>query len=232
MRSRSVSDIVLTATLDVPVPGAPVLADWQRETSTRLALEPGDVEVMPLARTQVRWPEYKRCVQAMSDWVCALGLPDVLADSDMALMVCRGARYHHDAEQYGAAAFCNLFLSEDKGMDLHFPNTGQRIPLKHGTAVIFDTCQPHGVIHRSSDRFIAEAVSPDPSFVQVFLTWELPIDNAGVADALKVVFDIAGSASLQLEDEQVWFNGAPGIVCPESGRWLTSLSAPSAYNCR
>jgi hypothetical protein len=107
MRSRSVSDLVLTTTLDVPVPGAPVLADWQRETSTRLALEPGDVEVMPLARTQVRWPEYKRCVQAMSDWLCALGLPDVLADSDMALMACRGARYHHDAEQYGAAAFCN-----------------------------------------------------------------------------------------------------------------------------
>jgi hypothetical protein len=113
-------------------------------------------------------------------------------------------------------------------MDLHFPNTGQRIPLKHGTAMIFDTCQPHGVIHRSSASFIAEAVSPDQSFTQVFLTWELPIENAGVADALKVVFDIARSASLQLEDEQVWVNGAPGIVCPESGRWLTSLSAPSA----
>ena len=46
-----------------------------------------------------------------------------LAASDVALMACRGAKYHHD----GAAAFCNLFLSEDRGLDLHFPATGQRI---------------------------------------------------------------------------------------------------------
>ncbi|MGF6472060.1 hypothetical protein QFZ89_007310 [Paraburkholderia youngii] len=152
IRSRRVSDIVLWTTLDVPSPPAPVMADWQREISTRLALEPGDVEAMPLARTQVRWPAYKRCVQAMSDWTCALGLPAVLADSDMALMACRGARYHHDGEQYGSAAFCNLFLSEDKGLDLRFPSTGQCIPLKRGTAVIFDTGQPHGVIQRAAPK--------------------------------------------------------------------------------
>src|SRR6478735_2094656 len=86
IRSRNVSDIVLSGTLDVPAPCASVLADWQRETATRLALEPGDVEAMHLARTQVRWPDYKRCVQAMSDWTGALGLPAVLADSPMALM--------------------------------------------------------------------------------------------------------------------------------------------------
>jgi hypothetical protein len=225
IRSRCVSEIVLTSTLDVPAPGAPVLADWKRETSTRLALEPGDVEVMPLARTQVRWPDYKRCVQAMSDWTCALGLHDVLADSDMALMACRGARYHHDGEQYSGAAFCNLFLSEDKGLDLHFPTIGQRIPLKRGTAVIFDTCQPHGVIQRGSDSFIAEAFAPDQDCTQIFLTWELPIENADVAEALKVVFDIARSTSLQFKNEQVWVNGGPAIVCPESGRWLASLPA-------
>ncbi|CAD6544118.1 hypothetical protein LMG27952_04132 [Paraburkholderia hiiakae] len=221
IRSRRVSDIVLSGTLDLPAPSAAVLADWQRETAVRLALEPGDVEAMHLARTQMRWPDYRRCIQAMSAWTGALGLPAaVLADSDMALMACRGARYHHDGDQYGDTAFCNLFLSEDKGLDLHFPFTGQRIPLKRGTAVIFDPVQPHGVIQRGSDSFSAAEFAPDQDFDQIFLTWELPIEDADIGSALKVIFDIAPSTSQHLEKEQVWFNGSPAAVCPESGRWL------------
>ncbi|BAN27631.1 hypothetical protein [Caballeronia insecticola] len=219
IRSRCVSDIVLTSTLDVPMTSERVLADWQRETSSQLALEPGDVEAMPLARTQVRWPEYKRCVQIMSDWTSSLGLRDVLADSDVALMACRGARYHHDAAQYGDAAFCNLFLSEDKGLDLHFPSTGRRIPLTRGTAVIFDTGQPHAVIRRNSTGFSAADFAPDEDYIQIFLTWELPIEDAHVGRALDVVFDVARSTALQLDEEQLWLNGAPAVLCPESGRW-------------
>ncbi|WP_321952209.1 hypothetical protein [Paraburkholderia bannensis] len=220
IRSRRVSDIVLSGTLDLPAPTAAVLADWQIEAEVRLALEPGDVEVMPLARTQLRWPDYRRCVQAMSEWIGALGLPAVIADCDMALMACRGARYHHDGEQYGGAAFGNLFLSEDKGLDLHFPSTGQRIPLKRGTAVIFDPVQPHGVIRRGSDSFSTAEFAPGQDFVQTFLTWELPIEDANIGSALKVVFDVAPSTSRQLEKEQVWSNGSPVAVCPQSGRLL------------
>jgi hypothetical protein len=219
IRSRRVSDIVLSTTLDVPAPSARVLADWQRETSTRLDLEPGDVEAMPLARTQMRWPDYRRCVQAMSGWTGALGLPDVLAASDVALMACRGARYHHDGAQYGGAAFCNLFLSEDKGLDLHFPSTGHRIPLTRGTAVIFDTGQPHGVIQRHSGNFSVADFAPDQDCIQIFLTWELPIEDAHVARVLDVKFDVAPSMSPQPDEEQVWLNGSPATVCPESGRW-------------
>ena len=173
----------------------------------------------PLARTQARWPDYKRCVQAMSDWTGALGLSNVLASSDVALMACRGARYHHDGAQYGGAAFCNLFLSEDKGLDLHFPSTGLHIPLTRGTAVIFDTGHPHGVIQRRSSGFSMADFGPDQDCIQIFLTWELPIQDAHVARALEVAFDIDTSASLQRDEEQVLLNGAPAAVCPESGRW-------------
>lgn len=220
MRARSVSDIVLSATLDVPEPPARVLADWHRETSSRMVLEPGDVEVMPLARTQMRWPDYSRCVRAMSEWTAALGLPGVLASSDIALMACRGARYHHDGAQYGGAAFCNLFLSDDKGLDVHFPSTGHRIPLTRGTAVIFDTGQPHGVIQRGSSGFSEADFPPDQDCTQLFLTWELPIEDACVAQALDVVFDIDGPVSQPLDEEQVLFNGARAAVCPHSGRWF------------
>ncbi|SOE98388.1 hypothetical protein SAMN05446635_6361 [Burkholderia sp. OK233] len=219
IRSRSVSDIVLSGTVDVPMPPARLLADWEREISSHLVLEPGDVEPMPLPRARARWPDYTRCVQAVSDWTHALGLPEVLAASDVALMACRGARYHHDGAQYGDAAFCNLFMSEDRGLDLHFPALGRRIPLTRGTVVIFDTGQPHGVIQRGSSGFNVADFTPDQDCIQIFLTWELPIENAHVGHALKVAFDVAPSTSSQLDTEQVQLNGEPVIVCPDSGRW-------------
>ena len=219
IRSRCVSDIVLTGSVDVPMPSARLLADWERETTSRMVLEPGDVEVMPLARARMRWPDYKRCVQAMSDWTRTLGLPDVLASSDVALMACRGAKYHHDGLQYGGAAFCNLFMSEDKGLDLHFPSMDYRIPLTRGTAVIFDTGQPHGVIQRGSRGFNVADFAPGQDCTQIFLTWELAIEDAHVGDALGVTFDVDPSTSPQLDEEQVRLNGARVTVCPDSGRW-------------
>ena len=132
IRSRSVSDIVLSGMVDVPAPSARLIADWQRETSVRLALEPGDVEVLPLPRARARWPDYRHCVRAVREWTDSFGLHDVLTTSEVALMACRGARYHHDGAQYGGAACCNLFLSDDNGLDVHFAATGHRIPLVKG----------------------------------------------------------------------------------------------------
>ncbi len=188
LRYRSVSNIVLSGTIDVHAPPARLLADWEREMTQQLHLEPGDVEALPLARARMRWPDYSACVLAAGEWTRTLGLADVLTSSEVALMACRGARYHHDAEQYGESAFCNLFLSEDKGLDLHFPHVGLRIPLTRGTAVIFDTGQTHAVIKRSSNGF-NEADFPSGSDCSlVFLTWELPINNPGVANALQIEF--------------------------------------------
>lgn len=219
MRSRHVSDIVLTGTVDIPVPPTRLLTDWEREISSHVILEPGDVEVMPLARARARWPDYRQCVQAASDWTAAHGMHGVLTASDVALMACRGARYHHDGAQYGGAAFCNLFLCEDTGQDLHFPSTGLRIPLTRGTIVVFDTGQPHGVIQRGSSGFNAEGFTQDMTSVQIFLTWELSIEEYRVAHALDVAFDVLPSTSLQLAEEQILVNGAPATLCPESGRW-------------
>lgn len=219
IRSRSVGDVVLTSTLAIPAPPARLVADWEREIMQRLYLEPGDVEVLPLARARTRWPDYRQCVEAASTWTRTLGLQEVLASSDIALMACRGAKYHHDADQYGGAAFCNLFLSEDKGLDLHFASTGQRIPLVRGTVVVFDTGQPHAVIRRTSSAFYASDFPSELDCTQVFLTWELPIENVDVARALQIRFDADPATALRLDAEQVWSNGARARVCPDSGQW-------------
>ena len=219
MRSRSVSDVVLSGMVDVPAPPARLVADWEREVSSRLALEPGDVEPLPLARARARWPDYRRCVQAVSDWTRGLGLHELLASSEVALMACRGARYHHDGAQYGGAAFCNLFLCEDKQLDVHFPLTGHRIPLARGTVLMFDTGQPHAVVERGSSGFDAARFAPGRDCTQVFLSWELPIENAHVARALRIAFDVDAPTASQLAEEQVRVNGEPASLCPESGRW-------------
>ena len=109
------------------------------------------------------------------------------------------------------------------GLDLHFASTGHRIPLKPGTTVIFDTGQPHAVIDRRSVGFNLADFPPDRDRTQVFLTWELPIEHVDVSKALRIAFDMVDpSGALLLDDEQVWFNGAPASVCPEFGRWSNS----------
>lgn len=189
LRYRCVGEVVRVGTVDVPVPPARLTADWEREVSSVLALEPGDVEPLPLPRARRRWPDYRQCVQAMADWTRALGLSDVLASSEVALMACRGAKYHHDAVQYGGAAFCNLFLSDDKGLDLLFPQAGLRIPLARGTAVVFDTGQPHTVVRRGRSGFDAADFADGVDGTVVFLSWELPIEHEHVSRMLGVVFD-------------------------------------------
>ncbi|MFC4520854.1 hypothetical protein [Cupriavidus pinatubonensis] len=218
IRSRSVSDVVLVGVVDVPAPPARLVADWTRELS-RMTLEAGDVEAMPLARARTRWPEYSQCVRAADDWTSTLGLPGVPASGDVALMVCRGARYHHDGEQYGGAAFSNLFLTEDKGQDVHFPSLGLRIPLRRGTVLIFDTCQPHAVIPRGSNAFDAADFPNGQDCTQLFLTWELPVEDARVASALNVAFDTNRPAAMRVDDEQVWRAGERVSVRPDSGMW-------------
>jgi hypothetical protein len=220
MRSRSVGGVVVAGTVTISALPLRLTADWEREISLQLDLAPGDVESLSLPRARMRWPAYPECVHAVSDWAGTFGLHGLLGACDVALMACRGARYHHDGALYGGAAFCNLFLGEDKGLDLHFPSAGCRIPLVRGTVVIFDTCQPHAVVKRHSVGFDAADFPPGEDCSLVFLTWELPIENVQVSQALGVVVEADPQAALRLNEEQLWLNGAVAQVCPASGRWL------------
>ena len=221
LRSRSVSPVVHTATLDVPAPPARLVADWERDICQQLDLAPGDVEPLNLARTRARWPDVRHCVQAATDWATTLNMPrDLLPSSDIALMTCRGARYHHDAAQYGGAAFLNLFLSDDKGLDLHFPQSGRRIPLVRGTVVLFDTGQPHAVIARHRSGFDAADFPAESDCTLVFLTWELAIDTPEVARTLGITFKVDPEAADALGKEQLQLNGAAVQVCPATGRFF------------
>ena len=134
-------------------------------------------------------------------------------------MACRGARYHHDGLQYGANAFCNLFLSDEQGLDLHFPAIDLRIPLVRGTAVLFDTCQPHGVIRRGGSGFDASDFPAESACDLVFLTWELPLEDPRVRSQLGIHREVAAGVEPRLAEPQVQWNGKRSRVCPASGQW-------------
>ena len=223
LRSRSVSSVVLSGLIDIPPLPERLIVDCEREISLQLDLQPGDVEALSLPRARTRWPDYRRCVQAVSSWMHALGLAGTMDDSDAALMVCRGARYHHDGAQYGGSAFCNLFVGEDKGLDLHFSSIGQRIALIRGTAVLFDTGQPHAVIQRGSSGFDVLDFGPERDCTLLFLSWELPIEHALLARTLQIAFDTHPLTALRLSEEQVWCGERPALVCPDTGAWRSSL---------
>jgi hypothetical protein len=225
LSERNVSGIVHTDTLSVPAPPVWLTADWSREIATRLDLAVGDVEPLTLSRARTRWTDYRNCLQSVSEWMQSLGLSNAFACGDIALMACRGARYHHDATQYGSKAFCNLFLSDDKGLDLHFPHAGYRIPLERGTVVLFDTAQPHGVVKRGSSRFDVADFSQEHDATQVFLSWELPIEDAQLLSVLSIRIHDVPAHPHASQDEQVWSNGAQATVCPESGKWLEPKKA-------
>lgn len=218
--TRSLGRNILSSVLALPEPPARLVADWERDISGLAGLEPGDVDVLSLPRTRARWPGLRECAAAVSAWLAGLQLEGVLHDGAMALMACRGAPFHHDAALYGASAFCNVFLSEDKGLDVLFPAAGVRIPLERGTVLLFDTAQPHAVVGRGCPAFVAEDFSGDADYSQVFLTWELPlsVDNTGVARVLGICHQpLAPTASAT--GVQIWWNEKAARMCPDTGLW-------------
>lgn len=232
LRNRHVSAHVLSGRLAIPAPSAHLTADWSRDVSTLLDLEAGDVGELSLPRARSRWPDYANCLQKASQWLQAYGLQSVPHTCEVALMACRGARFHHDTTLYGGMAFCNLFVSEDKGLDLFFPVPDIRIPLCRGSIVVFDTAQVHGVVPRQRRDFLATDFPASRDCTQVFLTWELPMDNRQVAAALQIQWDpphppnqdaAAGPADGTSRLER---GGLPVGVCPRTGQWQAPAVTP------
>ena len=192
LNRRTTGYLVLSDRLPLAAPPDRTIADWQRDSQQLLALEPGDVEPLPLARTRMRWPGCKQAMDLAWQWMSEQGMETARTGSEVALMACRGAACHHDGERYGDKAFLNLFLTDDEHMDLYFPVIDIRIPLGRGTIVLFDTYQPHTVVARGEVLFDhTHFLSPQVS-AQVFLTWEVPISHAEVARQLSVAWPTLG----------------------------------------
>ncbi|TPQ32688.1 hypothetical protein [Cupriavidus pinatubonensis] len=75
------------------------------------------------------------------------------------------------------------------------------------------------MIQRGSNGFDVADFPSEQDCTQLFLTWELPIEDANVGQGLKVVFDNDRSTAMRVNEEQVWLNGERVSVHHESGQW-------------
>lgn len=212
---RPVSLECHSAHLSIPAPPRALVADWRREILGQLGLEPGDIDVMPLARTRRRWAQMPMAIDAVGKWLLALDMPDVLQHVEPALMGCRGTPYHHDGERYGDKVFCNLFLGPDADVDLHMPAAGVRLPVHDGTVVLFDPSQPHALVRRSSAGFATSDFADGAHQSQVFLTWELPLANAVVARSLGLPG--VGVPADPARATGIWCGDQPLCLCAATG---------------
>lgn len=135
----------------------------------------GDVAVMgvpPEAQTLC-----ERFVQHVGQ-VYGLGDRGVIADDDLQaqLVWCNGAAYHEDACFNCVLA---VMLWSGPSRDLVLPHLNAYVAMEPGTVVLFDSSQPHGLLHRG-ERVFDKARYPAGSELSVFCGLDLPRDLRGL----------------------------------------------------
>lgn len=166
--------------------------------------------------------------QLVCSWLTGIGITkDTLRTLPMSPLACRGASFHSDAHSFSDFAFVVVWLSDDAGLDLLFPQLEQRIPLEYGTAVFFDAAQVHGVVPRGARSF------PEDEFDErlstgCFVSIDLPIHRPSVARPLGVRRTNARQVrEAGIEHILGWADGYSDRVCATTGIWTGRYQAGS-----
>lgn len=206
--SRTISTNVLTTVLPL-APLTESQADHWCSSMSLVTLWAGSIANLGQADAAFCSEEH---ISALRRCMAAWGVP-VGSDAPVTL-VCQGAGFHHDADSYPAQGFCILWLSDDDGWDLLFPQTGVRVALRYGTVVLFDSALLHGVVKRGALEYAAA------DFDNVSPGWFLSQD-----------FPLAPKARSRLGIEKLSSRGRRGFVMlgadgsqedvrEESGAWF------------
>lgn len=212
---RTASNRIFTTQLDIPELPVEVGSDWVTDAGL---FGPGDISVVRESPEQ-GWPEVQRVREALHAWAQPLGFAGATKDAPVTVLACMGASFHSDGDSYPDTTFCVVWLNPDVNLDLVFPHVNVRIPLRYGTAVLFDSVQPHGVVERGAslwdpDQFLAGRTD----YSQVFLSWDLRATHEELARLMEIQLspleeDDPISMSFQI-------NGVHGPnVNPVTGAW-------------
>ncbi len=211
---RSVSSRVAHQQLTLPETVRSAAQDTALRVLEHTSLGPLEVDSVSPADAVSLTACVPACRPAVSRVLEAWGLhADV--GSEPSVLVCRGARFHHDAMGFADTFFVVLWLGTVQGLELVFPYLETRIPLEYGTLVVFDSTQPHAVVPRGET--VADATRAQELDAQCFLSWDLPIQPAAAQRWFGLVthpegppdgFE-GGLTSAVSSDE----------VCPRTGTW-------------
>lgn len=198
---RTIAPRVLSAHL----PMAPLSAQMHQSWERRLAgwdVSIGEVFSSGSAEGLVP-PEL---AQMLRQWLEreGVGTGALHQDNEVASMLaCAGCCFHTDAHGFSECAFLVVWCSESPDQELSLPHASVRIPLRYGTAILFDPAQPHGVV-RAGEEFFEEGAF-DPGDLGRFVCFEVDISAPEVSRALGIEF---------LEPAQDAVDGGRPMVSP------------------
>jgi hypothetical protein len=132
-----------------------------------------------------------RMIGAMGDWLSGRKMyPGMKIDDGVdspTLLSCLGASFHSDASNYPDSVFAVVWLEEDADLDLFFPHTKDRVELRYGTVVLFDSCLTHGVVRRGKETFAYQDFAGDDR-CSGFASFDISVHNASVAKFMGIEF--------------------------------------------
>jgi hypothetical protein len=212
--SRSVSDVVITGKLELDALDAEALTNWSSSYSSS---QPGDVEAVRLSDGFGQHEDVRPIEEAILKWAASENLSEVFADAHVAPLVCQGANFHSDGVNFPGEAFCIVWISEQVGLDLLFPNINVRVPLEQGTVVLFDPAQPHGVVVKGASEWDAgvyyeKIVEP----TQHLVSFDLDLLHDQLRQRMAVNFQPHGGPS---EGRDIRKNGKCVKVDHLTGMW-------------
>lgn len=213
---RDVSDLVVHDQLTVSTVSQDVVQAWVQEAAALGFDEPGEVASMRMTEA-LDWHGLDDAYRAVSAWAQKTGFSEPFAESLPSFLACYGAVFHDDSHGFPGHTFCVLWLSEAEGLDLVFPNIDKRVPLSFGTVVLFDSCQPHGVLRRGSSAWHKGDYPTPPAGAQFFLSWDLSLQEERLRSlmGIRMHTDVPGFDRMMAPA----LDGVAVSVDGESGAW-------------
>ncbi|MDR5763032.1 hypothetical protein [Caballeronia sp. LZ035] len=216
---RSVSDVVLHGRIEIDELPENIMCDWSGAYESG---EPGFIEHGGPSVGLGVDPLFADIEQATLKWASAYGMADAMRLSRHTPVVCQGASFHSDAENFAQYGFCVVWLSQRDGLDLLFPNVDVRIPLEFGSIVFFDAAQPHGTVFEGYDSWCAQQYQRRAVDFRTrhFLSFDFPIAHPSVVCGLKL--NLFSAEAGKHRHERLTVQGQHRTVDSVTGLWRKS----------
>ncbi len=184
---RTISTKVAWVQLNVRKLSDRQIEAWSESASVAGVLAPGEVNLLPFAKSMIP----STLIGQIRKWLDSQGVHDRKnidgAGANPSLLTCLGASFHSDALSYSDSIFVVAWLEDDAQWDLYFPQTKDRVELRFGTTIVFDSCLPHGVVKRGQTIYNYNDFSGNDSIAGM-VSFDLDVKNESVSKFMGIDF--------------------------------------------
>lgn len=100
-------------------------------------------------------------------------------DTRIDYLACCGAGFHNDVARHWSRCLFWVLALQAADVEFVMPHAGLRLPVAAGDLLVFDPALAHGLCHPADGgQALAASFDAQPRRLQIFLTGELPLDDA------------------------------------------------------